>query len=616
GSTSVRAAWGPLREAAARARAMLVSAAAADWAVPAGDCRTEAGWVIHPGSDRRLDYGTLAPKAALLPVPQEIALKGPAEYRLLGQPVPRLDAQDQVTGRVVFGQDVPLPGALVAVVTRCPVFGGRLRRFDPAAARAIPGVRHVLEIPSGVAVVADATWPAIQARRALDVEWDEGALAGLDSAGIEARLHELASDEGREARRDGRGREALVATARQIEAMFDLPYLAHGCMEPMNCTAVVRDGGVEVWAPTQSQAAPALFGGGTRGVAADVAGVPQSRVVVHTTNLGGGFGRRAETDFVAEAVGVARQVPGVPIRLVWTREDDIQHDFYRPVSHHVLRAGLDTTGLPVAWFHQVVAPSIMARFIPGWVPEWVAHLAGPLKGGVDSSAVEGAIELPYGIPHLEVRYVQADLGVPVGFWRSVGNTHNAFVVECFVDELAEAAGQDPVAFRRSLLGNAPRHRAVLDLAAERAGWGAPLPAGRGRGVAVHASFGSFCAQVAEVSVEAGQVRVHRVVCAFDCGIVLNPDTVAAQLEGGIAFGLGAALKGRITLGRGRVVQSTFQDYPVLRMDEMPVVETHLVRSDAEPGGVGEPGVPPIAPAVANAVFAVTGNRVRRLPLSQ
>ncbi len=615
GSTSVRAAWGPLREAAATARAMLVAAAAAEWGVPAAECRTESSQVIHDASGRRLDYGALALAAARLTPPDHVPLKSPGAFRLLGTPVPRLDLADQVTGRIVYGQDVRPEGALVAVIARCPVFGGTVREVDPTPALALPGVRHVLRVPSGVAVVGDTSWHAIRGRDALQVTWDEGRLAGLTSDEVTTRLHRLAAEsEGREAVKRGRGARGLEGASTVVEAAYDLPYLAHACMEPMNATAVVRDGEVEVWVPTQSQAAPALFGGGSRGVAAKAAGVSQDRVTIHTTNLGGGFGRRSESDFVAEAVAVAAQLPGVPIRLLWTREDDVRHDFYRPGNHHALRAALGSDGLPVAWAHHVVAPSIISRFIPGYVPQFVAHLGGPLKGGIDETAVEGARDLPYGIPDLEVRYTQADLGVPVGFWRAVGHTHTAFAVECFVDELAAAAGRDPVAYRLALLAQAPRHRRVLEAVAERAGWSTPAPAGVGRGVALHESFGSVCAQVAEVRLDGGSLRVDRVVCAFDCGVVVNPDTVEAQLTGAIAYGLTAALMGEVTLDRGRVVQGNFHDYPVLRMGEMPRVEVHLVPGGEAPGGVGEPGVPPIAPAVANAVSALTGRRVRRLPI--
>jgi isoquinoline 1-oxidoreductase beta subunit len=613
GSTSIMAAWVPLREAAARARVMLLTAAAAEWGVPAESCRTISGEVVHEESGRRLDYGALVARAALVPPPGRVALKDPSDYRLIGRPIPRLDLDRQVTGAITYGIDAGPAGALVAVIARCPVFGGHLRSFDATAALAVPGVRQVVEIPEGVAVVAATTWQAIKGREALRVEWEEGSLANLDSAGIESRLHALGTEEGREARRKGTGAAGLDAATEVIEARYDLPFLAHATMEPMCCTASVTDEGVTVWVPTQAQAAPALFGGGSRGVAADVAGVSQDRVTIHTTNLGGGFGRRAETDFVREAVAVAKAVE-VPVRVLWTREDDIQHDYYRPISHHVLRAGVSDRREIVAWSHHIVAPSILQRYVPSFVPDWVTRLGGPLKGGIDPTAVEGAIDLPYAIPNLEVRYTRADLGIPVGFWRSVGHTHTAFVVETFIDELAAAVAQDPVAFRLRLLGDAPRHARVLERVAELSGWGTSLPAGWGRGVAVHESFGSFVAQVAEVEVRGTEIHVRRVVCAFDCGVVINPDTVEAQLQGAIVFGLTAALKGEITIARGRVEQSNFHDYSVLRMDEMPQIEVALVPSGDAPGGVGEPGTPPIAPAVANAIYAAIGTRVRRLPI--
>jgi isoquinoline 1-oxidoreductase beta subunit len=613
GSTSVMNAWVPLRQAAARARAMLVAAAAGEWGVAESACHTEAGQVVHPISGRRLDYGVLASKAVLIPPPAVVTLKPASEWRIIGKAMPRLDLPAQVTGRIGYGIDARPEGALVAVVARCPVFGGTVRQVRDEAARAVPGVRNVVRISSGVAVVADTTWQALEGRRVLDIEWNEGELAGLNSDDIARRMAALAQGEGREARKEGLGAAALARAARTVEAAYDLPFLAHACMEPMNCAADVREDSVTLWVPTQAQAAPALFGGGARGVAAKVAGVSQDRVTVHTTNLGGGFGRRAETDFVREAVEISKAAR-VPIRLVWSREDDIQHDFYRPVVHHRLRAGLDASGAIAAWIHHIVAPSITARFIPGFVPDFIAHLAGPLKGGIDPSAVEGARELPYAVPNLEVRYTEVDLGVPVGFWRSVGHTHTAFAVECFLDELAAAAGRDPVEYRIGMLASGSRHRKVLEVAAKAAGWGSPLPVGWGRGVAVHESFGSFCAQVAEVEVQGDAVAVQKVVAAFDCGVMVNPDTVVAQIESGIAYGLSAALKGRITLRNGRVEQGNFHDYPVLRIDEMPVVEVHLVPSGDSPGGVGEPGTPPIAPAVANAVFAATGRRVRTLPI--
>jgi len=612
GSTSVMAAWTPLRTAGARARAMLVTAAAAAWGVDPAECRTANGEVLHQPSGRRLGYGELAARAALLPVPELVALKSPADFRLIGKAVPRIDSLALVSGAVRYGIDSGPEGVRTALIARCPVFGGKLRRFDGSRARAIPGVRAVVAVESGVAVVADGYWAAFKGREALDVEWDEGVLAALSTDAIGARLRDAAKDTGRTANAIGNAERELERAARVLEAEYDLPFLAHACMEPMNCTAHARADGVDVWVPTQAQMMPRVFGGGTRGVAAKAAGVSVERVRVHTTNLGGGFGRRSEMDFVREAVQVSRAT-GMAVRVVWSREDDIRHDFYRPVTHHRIRAGLDAAGKPVAWDHHIVSPSIIGRFIPGFIPDWVAGLAGPMKGGIDPSAVEGARDLPYAVGATRVRWTRVDLGVPVGFWRSVGHTHTAFVVETFIDELAAASGQDPVAFRRSLLPEGSRHRRVLDSAAEQSGWGSPLPDGVARGIAVHQSFGSWCAQVAEVSVEAGEVRVRRVVAAFDCGTVVNPDIVTAQVEGGIAFGLSAALHGRITVEQGSVVQGNFHDFRVLRMNEMPTVEVHLVPSGDAPGGVGEPGTPPIAPAVANALAALTGKRHRSLP---
>lgn len=612
GSTSIRAAYRPLREAAARARVMLVAAAAARWGVQPSTCRAEAGTVLGPdGKSAR--YGALAEDAARQPVPAAVSIKRPGEFRLIGTPVSRLDLPDQVTGRIRFGIDSGPPDALTAVVARCPVFGGTLRSVDRAAALAVPGVRHVVEIGSGVAVVGEGYWAAKKGRDALKVEWDEGDNVGLDDAAVSARLTAYGNEAGYVARTEGRGAAALSGAAKTLDAVYEVPFLAHATMEPMNCTADARNGSVTVWAPTQFQSSPRLLGGGARGAASMAARVPIDRVTLHTTNLGGGFGRRFEMDFVTEACEVSRAVQA-PVKVIWSREDDIRHDQYRPAARHQLRAALDGAGAPVAWDHHVISQSIMAKFLPGWLPDAVAHLAGPLKGGVDANAMEGATDVPYGFPNLEVRYTQAELGVPVGFWRSVAHSHTAFAVECFIDELAELAGQDPLAFRRTLLAHSPRNLGVLNLAAEKAGWDVPPPAGRFRGLAVHESFGSHVAQVAEVSLEGAKVRVHRVVCAVDCGQVINPDTVAAQMEGGIIFGLTAALQGRVTLEKGRIKQSNFHDYRLLTMRDVPVVEVHIVPSTLEPGGVGEPGTPPIAPAVANAVFRATGKRVRKLPI--
>jgi isoquinoline 1-oxidoreductase beta subunit len=463
-----------------------------------------------------------------------------------------------------------------------------------------------------VAVVAEGFWAARRGRDALAISWLEGSGREVDDTSIARELETLVRGEGRVARREG---VASAPVARTIEATYQVPFLAHATMEPMNCVADVRKDSVTVWVPTQFQAAPwYVAGGGARGVAASVAGVAPERVTVHTTHLGGGFGRRFELDVVREAVELSKRVGG-PVRLIWTREDDLQHDWYRPAARHLLEAGLDHSGGVVSWNHRTASPSIMAKFMPGFLPEWATHLAGPLKGGIDQSAVEGAVDHRYRIPRVEVRYAQAHLPVPVGYWRSVGHSHTAFAVESFIDEIAHESGKDPIALRLSLLGDAPRHRGVLERVRQGAGWDSAPPAGVFRGVAVHESFASVVALVAEVSIAGGnRIRVHRVVAAIDCGMVVNPDTVRAQVESGIVFGLSAALMGRISIDQGRVAESNFHDYPVLRMSEMPVVETHIIPSRLDPTGVGEPATPPVAPAVANAVFAATGQRLRSLPL--
>jgi len=615
GSSAVRAAWQPLRLTGARARAMLVSAAATAWDVAPAACRTEQGRVYHDASGRSLGYGELATAAGKLPVPEEVPLKDPKNFRIIGRAMPRLDLLDVVRGADLYSLDVRLPGMLTAVVARCPVFGGKLQGFDASRARAIPGVRAVEQIDSGVAVIADSYYQAKLGRDALKVTWDEGPLAGLDSAGVTARLKALAEGpDQKTVRDDGDAEAALGRAVRKAEAVYEVPFLAHATMEPMNCVADVREGRCTVWAPTQIQWAPRTMGGGTQGAAAKAAGVPMDKVTVLTTRLGGGFGRRSEMDFVIDAVQASKAV-GKPVKVVWSREDDIQHDFYRPATYNILRGGLDESGRLVAWTHRIAGPSIMQRLIPGFLPEFVANRLGLLKHGADPTSVESADNIPYAVPNVRVQYARAELGVPVGFWRSVGSSQNGFIAESFVDELAHLAEKDPVEFRRSLLSKYPRHLGVLDLVAERAGWGTPPAEGRARGIAVVESFGSYVAEVAEVSVTNGKVRVHRVVCAVDCGTVVNPDTVEAQMQSGIVFGLTAALYGAVTLKKGRVEQSNFHDYPMLRMNEMPVVEVHIVPSAEPPGGVGEPATPPIAPAVTNAIFALTGTRVRKLPIA-
>jgi len=596
GSTAVRAFWMPVRQAGATAREMLVGAAAATWQVPAAECRTDNGMVVHKASGRSLSYGALAQKAATLPVPDAVFLKEPAEFRFIGKPVPRVDTPAKIAGAAIFGQDVRLPGMLTAVVLRCPVFGGKLSGFDAAHARAIAGVRQVFAIESGVAVVADGFWAAKLGRDAIQARWDEGANAGLSSEAIRQRFENAARRPGAVARQVGDANRTVSGAAKTLDAVYEVPYLAHACMEPMNCTADVRADECEIWVPTQAQT-------GVQRTAATITGLAPEKISVHTTFLGGGFGRRSEQDFVAEAVQLSKMA-GAPVKLMWTREDDMQHDFYRPATYNRLSAGIGAKGALVAWRHHIVGPSIFARVSPGAV-----------KNGIDSTSVEGAANLPYEIPNIGVTYVLDDPGIPVGFWRSVGSSQNAFVTECFFDEIARAAGKDPYRWRRQLLKKHPRHRGVLDLAASRSGWERPLPAGRHRGIAVAESFGTVVAQVAEISITGrGSVRVHRVVCAVDCGMVVNPDTVVAQMQGAIVYGLSAALSGEITIKDGRVQQTNFDDYQVLRMDEMPEVEVHIVPSDEAPSGIGEPGTPPIAPAVANAVFAATGKPVRRLPI--
>ena len=485
---------------------------------------------------------------------------------------------------------------LHAVVARCPVFGGKVASFDATKAKAAHGVKTVVPISSGVAVVADNTWNAIQARELLDIKWDEGPNAHLSTAGITRMFADKMAGPGAEARKEGDAAAALGGATRKLEAVYEAPYLAHATMEPMNCTADVRHDRVDVWVPTQFQTT-------TEASAVRISGLKPEQVHVHTTFLGTGFGRRAEQDFVVEALEVSKAV-GAPVQVTWTREDDMQHDFYRPGSYCRLSAGLDAEGWPVAFHARIASPSIMARFFG----------PGAIKDNLDNSSVEGVSDVPYDIPNILVDYHLTEPGVPVGFWRSVGASQNGFFAESFVDEMAAATGKDPFEFRRRLLVKKPRHLGVLELAAKKGGWGTPLPAGRFRGIAVVQAFDTYVAEVAEISIDKGNLRVHRVVCAVDCGRVVNPATVEAQMQGSIVFGLSAALKGEITIEAGRVQQSNFHDYDLLRMNEMPLVEVHVVRSEEAPTGCGEPGVPPIAPAVCNAIFAATGKRIRRLPI--
>ncbi|MBM3269950.1 MAG: xanthine dehydrogenase family protein molybdopterin-binding subunit [Candidatus Sericytochromatia bacterium] len=610
GSTSVRDLYMPLRQAGAAARQMLVGAAAAAWGVPAAQCRASGGFVLHEATGRRAAFGALAAQAARQPVPGRVDL-GQGEFTLIGKPLPRTDTHPKITGKATFGLDVRPAGHLVARLAMPPEIGGKLKGLGSGAARKVPGVCHVLRLKAApgtvpgdaVAVVADSYPAAGAGVEALRARWGPGPLHGVASDGIEGELRAAARKGGVVARRDGDAERAIAAIMRPkspagrrvLAAEFWLPYLAHATMEPPNCTAHVHAGGVDVWIGTQAQSE-------VQKVAARVAGVPESRVRVHTTLLGCGFGRRLETDFAAQAVAIAKRV-GKPVKLIWSREDDLGHDAYRPASLHRLRAALDRDGSLVAWSHKLVSPSIYRQKAPEW-----------LHDGIDETAVEGAAGFPYAVPHVLVRHVAVDPGIPLGYWRSVGFSSNAFAVEVFMDQVARAVARDPVAFRLSLLrATAPRLARVLEIAAREAGWGAAVPAGRHRGVAVCASYGSFVAQVAEVSVKEGRPRVHRVTCAIDCGQVINPGIVEAQMQGGIVFGLSAALHGQIGFAAGRVLQTNFDSYPVLRMSETPEIAVHIVPSREAPGGVGEPGVPPIAPAVANAL-AAAGHVVRRLPI--
>jgi isoquinoline 1-oxidoreductase beta subunit len=594
GSTSVRTSWVPLRTAGATARAMLIGAAAETWEVDASACRASLGRVIHDASDRSLGYGELAEAAAALPVPDDPPFKDPADFRIIGKPIPRLDHPKRVMGDLTFGMDVKVPGMLFACVGRCPVFGGTVTGYDEAAARAVDGVRGIVEVPTGVAVLAESTWAAMKGCRALNPKFDYGEAADLSSAKIAEQFDEVQEADGFATRDDGDVEAALAGADQVIEAVYEVPYIAHSPLEPMNCTAHARDDRCEIWAPTQSPQ-------WAHGAVAQTFGYAPQDVTLNIVFSGGGFGRRLVPDFVLEAVHVSKAA-NAPVKVVWTREDDMHHSYYRPVSRHIMSAGLDASGNLVAWKHRVVAHSIAATLQGG-------DLAGAAR-----EATSGASDLPYAIPNCRVDYCMANTAVPVSYFRSVYNTQTAFANEAFLDEVATAAGKDPVEFRLAMLDDHPRHKGVLELAANNADWGEPLPAGRFRGVALHYCFRSWVAEVAEVSVENGVPRVHRVVAAVDCGIVVNPDDLAAQVEGGIVLGLTAALKGEITIEDGRVVQGNFHDYPLLQISEMPEIEVYAVPSTEDPTGIGEPGLPPIAPAVANAAFAATGVRIRRLPI--
>jgi isoquinoline 1-oxidoreductase beta subunit len=599
GSRSVIGFWEPLRRAGATGRNLLIAAAAQMWGVDADACRAEKGEVIHGPTGRRTYYGNLVDKAATLPVPEKVALKDPKDFKLIGTPAKRLDAQEKVNGSARYGIDVKLPGMKVATLAACPVFGGKLESVDDSKAKTIKGVLQIVRLDDAVAVVADHMAAAKKGLAALDIKWDAGQNGGLGMTDIIGQLDAASKNPGVVARKEGDVEKAMAGAAKKVEAIYQVPFLAHATMEPMNCTVHVRSDGCDVWVGTQVASR-------TQRAAAEVTGLPLEKVQVHNHLLGGGFGRRLDIDGVTRAVQIAKQV-SAPVKVIWTREEDIQHDLYRPYYYDRMAAGLDEQGMPVAWTHRVTGSSILARWLPA-----------AFKDGFDRDAVEGAAKPPYTLPNIQVEYVRQEPppGIVTAFWRGVGPTHNIFMVESFIDELAAAANKDPVDYRRALLDNSPRAKAALELAAEKAGWGHKLPSGSGRGVSVQFAFGSYLSQVAEVAVaKDGGVRIQRVVCAVDCGMVVNPDTVRAQIEGGIIFGITAALYGQITLKNGRVEQSNFDNYRMLRINEAPVVEVHIIKSTEAPGGIGEPGTAAVFPAVVNAIFAATGKRIRKLPIN-
>jgi isoquinoline 1-oxidoreductase subunit beta len=596
-SNAMRGAWKPLREAGAIARTMLVAAAAKRWGVDPTACNAQDGEVIHAATGRRLTYGALAAEAAKVPVPASVPLKAPGAFKLIGTPAKRLDAPAKVNGTAVYGIDASPQGVKFATLAQSPVFGGRVKSVDDTAAMAVTGVRQIVRLDDAVAVVADHMGAAKKGLGALKVEWDDGPHARLTTGAIARELEQATLGPGAVAQSIGDTDKAMAGAVTRVEATYQVPFLAHATMEPMNCTVHLRKDACDIWVGSQAVAR-------VQAAAATTAGLPPEKVIVHNHLIGGGFGRRLEADGVIRAVQVAQHVNG-PVKVVWTREEDIQHDMYRPYWFDRIAAGLNDKGKPVAWHHRFAGSSVIARYLPPG-----------FKDGLDPDSIEGAVDLVYGLPNFHVEYVRVEPpGIPTAFWRSVGPSHNVFVVESFMDELAAAAKQDAVGYRRALLDKSPRARAVLELAAEKAAWGQPLLKGRGRGVSLQFAFGSYLAQIAEVEVSKdGAVRVHRVVCAVDCGTVVNPDTVQAQIQSGIMFGITAALYGEITLKDGRVEQTNFDTYQILRMNEAPAIEVHIVKSLEPPGGMGETGTSAIVPAISNAIFAATGKRLRKMPV--
>ncbi|AXF11229.1 aldehyde dehydrogenase [Paraburkholderia graminis] len=596
GSTSIRYAWEPMRRAGATARTLLVSAAAQQWQVDAASCHAQAGQVIHAASNRSIGYGQLVEAAAKLPAPQNVPLKNPKDFKIIGTAVKRLDSPEKVDGTAMFGLDVRVPDMVYAAIANCPVFGGTLASVDDTNAKKIPGVRQVVKIDNAVAVIGDHTWAAKRGLQALDIKWNEGADAKLSMKQIVDDLANASQRNGAVARKDGDVVHAFSNAKTRVDAIYQQPFLAHATMEPINCTVHVRADSCEVWLGSQVPTR-------VRDAAMAVTGLPADKIIVHNHLIGGGFGRRLEFDMVTQAVKIAKQV-STPVKVLWTREEDIQHDMYRPYYYDKISAGLDANGKPLAWQHRIVGSSILARFAPP-----------AFKNGLDPDAVEVASDLPYDLPNQLVDYVrQEPHAIPTAFWRGVGPTRSTFVVESFIDELAAEAKVDPVKYRRDLLGKTPRALNVLNVAAQAADWGSAVPKGQGRGVSVMHAFGSYFAIIVDVAMEQGEVAVKRVVCAVDCGMVVNPNTVEAQVQGGIIFGITGALYSEITIKDGRVQQNNFTDYRMLRIDQTPPIDVHIVKSSEAPGGIGEPGTAALAPALTNAIFAATGKRLRHLPV--
>ncbi len=617
-SSSIRDAWHPLREAGAAARMVLIEAAAKTWNVNAADCIAVEGYIRH-NSGKQQTYGDFVQLAARIPIPKTIILKDKKNFKWIGHSIPRVDALPKATGKAEFGIDIILPNMLIAVVIRCPVRFGKLKSYQTEKSLEELHLVQIIVIPQGLALIATNYWHARQAAKHVEIEWEEGSFAKANTDNLKKKQQELLKKNGDTVSSKGDAQLIINFGKKTLEAYYQLPYLAHATMEPMNCTAIVNQGSCEIWVPTQAPQHSQF-------VAHKITGIRQKYIQVHTTFLGGGFGRRGETDFVAEAVEIAKQLPGTPIKLVWSREDDMQNDFYRPASSHRLRAAMKENGLPLAWYHHIVGPGILVQNLPnlmapklGWLPDFLEDVTEDftryaMKNWTnDPTSTEGASPLQYNIENSKIEYTHHDMGLPVGFWRSVGSSYNAFVVESFMDEIAHEVGRDSYEIRKELLQKNTRALAVLDKVAEISAWGKNITP-YSLGIAQHYSMNTYVAQVVEVSVLKQQIKVHRVFCVVDCGYVINPDIVVSQMESSIVFGLTAALYGEITLDNGQVKESNFDTYPLLRMDEMPEIEVYIMPSSHAPTGVGEPGTPPIAPAVANAIFAATGIRLRSLPL--